>query len=252
MSRPGRVGVIGSQISACDSEAALDYVHSMLREGAGGYVCFTNVHGAVTGRRDARFLDITNQSLLSLADGKPVYWVGRLHGASALGHVPGPDFMLATLRRFPERRHYFYGSTPQVLQALQVALRRLVPGLMVCGSCSPPFRSQDEAERRHDLQSIRESGAEFVWIGLGAPKQERWMASNWRSLCPAILLGVGAAFDFHAGNVRRAPGALRFMGLEWLHRLVHEPRRMWRRYLTTNSLFVLYLLRDAVTRSRKA
>jgi N-acetylglucosaminyldiphosphoundecaprenol N-acetyl-beta-D-mannosaminyltransferase len=159
--------------------------------------------------------------------------------------------MMATLRRFPRRRHFFYGSTPAVLATLQVALLRLIPDLNICGACSPPFRALSEAEQQRDLQSIRESGAEFVWVGLGAPKQERWMAGNWQSLCPAILLGVGAAFDFHAGNVRRAPGVLRVLGLEWLYRLAQEPRRLWKRYLVTNSLFMFYLILDAVTGSRK-
>ena len=251
MTLPGRIGVIGSEISVCDTDVALDLLQERVAKGGGGYVCFTNVHGAVTGRRNADFLDVTNQSLLSLADGKPVYWIGRLHGAGALGHVPGPDFMLATLRRFPQRRHYFYGSTPQVLHALQVSLRAQIPGLVVCGAQSPPFRPQSEAEVQCDLQAIRDAGAEFVWVGLGAPKQERWMAAHWRALSPAILLGVGAAFDFHAGHIKRAHDALRRMGLEWLHRLLQEPRRMWKRYLLTNSLFLFYVARDSLVGGRE-
>ena len=246
MEIPERIGVIGSQISVCDTNRALGFLQAKAEQGGGGYVCFTNVHGTVMGRRDAGFRDITNQSLLSLADGKPVYWMGRLHGAGDLGHVPGPDFMLAALRRFPYKRHYFYGSTPEVLRSLESSLRAQIPGLTVCGTHSPPFLPQSAAELGRDLQAIRDSGADFVWVGLGAPKQERWMATHWRALAPAVLLGVGAAFDFHAGNLKRAHSALRFMGLEWLHRLVQEPRRMWKRYLLTNSLFLFYVTRDSV------
>ena len=226
------------------AETAQQAVADRLANGSGGYVCFTNVHAVVTGRRDARFRDVTNESFLSLADGKAVFWAGRARGARDLGHVPGPDFMLAALRRFATHRHYFYGGAPATLDALVARLRETIPGLNVCGAYSPPFRPQTEAERREDCARIRDAGAEFVWMGLGAPKQELWMAASAEELRPAILFGVGAAFDFHAGTVRRAPAWMRTLGLEWLYRLCQEPRRLWRRYLVTNSLFVTYLIRD--------
>jgi N-acetylglucosaminyldiphosphoundecaprenol N-acetyl-beta-D-mannosaminyltransferase len=246
-----RIRIVDSAISLCDEEAALRAVAERLENGRGGYVCFTNVHAVVTGRRDARFRTVTNESFLSLADGKAVYWAGRARGARELGHVPGPDFMLAALQRFPSHRHYFYGSTPVTLAALVERLRVIVPGLNVCGAYSPPFRPQTEAERREDCDRIRASGAEFVWMGLGAPKQELWMAATAAELRPAILFGVGAAFDFHAGTVRRAPRWLRALGLEWLYRLCQEPRRLWRRYLVTNSLFITYLLTDLLPTQRE-
>jgi len=181
-----------------------------------------------------------------LADGKPVYWVGRAGVASRIGHVPGPDLLLRALEAFKERRHFFFGSTPEVLALLTEALWRAVPGLNVCGSLSPPFRPPTVQERLEHLETIRRSRADFVWVGLGAPKQEFWMAENWRELAPCILLGVGAAFEFHAGTVRRAPEGFRRLGLEWLYRLAKEPRRLWKRYLITNSLFLLFLLRETL------
>jgi N-acetylglucosaminyldiphosphoundecaprenol N-acetyl-beta-D-mannosaminyltransferase len=240
--------VLDSNISICNAAVALDAVQSALTPGTGGYVCFTNVHAAVSGRRDPRFRAITNGSLLSVADGRPVYWVGRLKVGDRIGHVPGPDFFIQALQRFATHRHFFYGSTPQVLELLSSALRQRIPGLQICGTLSPPFRPLSDAEKRTHFQQILDSGAEFVWVGLGAPKQEQWMADSWQQLRPCILFGVGAAFDFHAGTVRRAPRWMQQLGLEWLYRLVAEPRRLWRRYLVTNSLFILYSFTDLFRR----
>lgn len=241
MSGPERVAVLGSRISVCDVDGALRHVEQRLASDEGGYVCFTNVHGVVTGREDPAFRDITNGSFMSVADGKPVFWVGRSRSRGAMGHVPGPDFFDRALQRFASRRHFLYGSSPEVLARLETALRARIPDLQICGSISPPFRTLTEDERQAHLREIRESGAEFVWVSLGAPKQERWMAQNWTDLRPALLYGVGAAFDFHAGTVRRAPPVMRALGLEWLYRLLQEPRRLWRRYLRTNLLFSAYL-----------
>jgi N-acetylglucosaminyldiphosphoundecaprenol N-acetyl-beta-D-mannosaminyltransferase len=247
VNQPQRISVIGSLISVCDSHQALDLLEQRLGDGGGGYVCFTNAHTAVTGQHDARFQAVTNNSLLSVADGMPVYWVGKLKGASELGHVAGPDFMPRALNRFADRRHFFYGSTPEVLVALEAGLRKRIPGLNICGALSPPFRPLTPQEIEDNYRVIRQSGAELVWVGLGAPKQELWMAEAWQALRPAILLGVGAAFDFHSGTVRRAPQSWRFVGAEWLYRLLQEPRRLWKRYLVTNALFVYYSLRDTVS-----
>ena len=248
MSDPDRVSVIGSQISACDSDQLLDLLERRLQQGRGGYVCFTSAHGAVMGRRDPRFRAITNNSWLSVADGTPVYWVGRLRGGSGLGHIPGPDFMPRALRQFAQRRHFFYGSTPEVLAKLAQTLSGQIPGLNICGAYSPPFRVLTPQEIQKDYEQIRRSGAEFIWVGLGAPKQELWMAESWQALQPAILMGVGAAFDFNAGTMRRAPVAFRHTGFEWLYRLFQEPKRLWRRYMVITTLFTYYSFRDALLR----
>jgi N-acetylglucosaminyldiphosphoundecaprenol N-acetyl-beta-D-mannosaminyltransferase len=152
--------------------------------------------------------------------------------------------MIHVLRAFPERRHFFYGSTPEVLARLRARLTEQIPGLNICGLLSPPFRVASPEERRADYDTIRASGAELVWVGLGAPKQEQWIARSAPELPGAILLGVGAAFDFHAGTLRRAPVTMRTLGLEWLYRLAQEPRRLWKRYLVSNSLFIRYALSD--------
>ncbi len=247
MSVPARVSVIDSEISDCDFPMAVDVLEARLRDGEGGYVCFTNVHTAVLGRQNPKFRAATNGSLLSVADGKPVHWVGRARGGCRLSHMPGPDFMLNAMRYFHDRRHFFYGSTPSVVAKLVQRLQRQIPGLQVCGTLSPPFRGLTRDETQSHYATIRDSAADFVWVGLGAPKQEFWMAEAWLDLKPAILLGVGAAFDFHAGSIRRAPASMRAVGLEWLHRLLQEPRRLWRRYLVANCLFIGYVLGDALS-----
>jgi exopolysaccharide biosynthesis WecB/TagA/CpsF family protein len=247
---PQRVNVLDSYISACDTRRALVLVEEQLASGQGGYVCFTNAHTVVMGLKDRSLQAITNRSFLSLADGRPVYWVGRHRSRLPLDHVPGPDFFIRALRRFRNRKHFFYGSTPEVLERLVRRLEREIPGLQICGALSPPFRPLTPAEMEEHYARIRESGAEFVWVGLGAPKQERWMAESWQALRPCILFGVGAAFDFHAGTLRRAPVFMQHMGLEWLHRLASEPRRLWRRYLITNSLFLCHVARNMLGRPR--
>lgn len=245
MRKPARVNVIGSAISVCDAAGAIAELDNALRCRAGGYVCFTNVHTAVMARADTLFKEIADRALLSVADGKPIYWLGRARvERGSLGHIPGPNFMMQVLRRFPERRHFLYGSSPAVLDLLVPALRNQVPGLNICGVLSPPFRPLTEAEKAAYRQQIRQTEPDFVWVGLGAPKQEQWMADSWESLRPSILLGVGAAFDFHAGTVRRAPEWVQHSGLEWAYRLAKEPRRLWKRYMTTNCLFLVYVIRD--------
>jgi len=248
MSEAWRVDVLGSLISAVDAEEALGLIAQRLDEGAGGYVCFSNVHTVVMGRRDPAFRAITNASFLSVADGKPVYWTARTQGPA--GHVPGPDFMKLALDRYRSRRHFLYGSTDAVLDRLSSNLRQSLPGLQICGKLSPPFRALSAAERQQHYDAIRASGAELVWVGLGAPKQEQWMAEAAHTLRPAILLGVGAAFDFQAEVVGRAPKAMRDWGLEWFYRLLSQPRRLWRRYLTTNTLFLVYLAQELRNRRR--
>lgn len=249
MTLPERIALLRFRITQCDAPAGLRLIGERLQTGEGGYICFTNAHAAVMCCQDAKFCAVTNDSFMSVADGKPVYWAARLKGG-ALGHMPGPDFMLRVLREFPQRRHFFYGSAPKVLAALTDSLQSSIPQLNVCGTLSPPFRVLTPEEIQANYQTIRDSKADFVWVGLGAPKQELWMAEAWQSLRPAILLGVGAAFDFHAGAVRRAPALFRFLGLEWLFRLLQEPKRLWRRYLVTNTLFIYYLVRDSLSRTR--
>lgn len=243
-----RTDVLGVGIAVLDMPRALDAIEVARAAGEGGYVCFTNVHAVVTARDDAVFRSVTNGSLMSVADGKPVYWFARWRRGAAVGHVPGPDFMLEALARFRDHRHFLYGSTPVTLERLVARVEAGIPGLKICGALSPPFGAVTDAQTALDYVKINETRPDFVWVGLGAPKQEKWMAEAQSALAPAILFGVGAAFDFHAGTAPRAPRWMGRAGLEWLFRLASEPRRLWRRYLVTNTRFLWYVLGSLLDR----
>ncbi len=243
-----RFNVIGCQIVKATMQSAVTTVCEQLASKKGGYVCFTNVHASVMAVNDRRFKDVVNDSFMSLPDGKPVYWVGKLSGNKGIEQVPGPDFFAKLLEHEcePPLKHYFYGGSPETLETLVKKLSDKYSKLKIVGKESPPFRSLSQDEMEAALQRIRDAEPDVVWIGLGAPKQEFWMSEHWQQLRPAILLGVGAAFDFHAGVVKRAPLWMQKAGLEWLHRLLQEPGRLWKRYLYTNSLFLWQLLKQFV------
>jgi len=245
---PDRFNVIGCQINRTTMDGALDLVVEGARNGRGGYICFTNVHASVVANQDTSFMQLVNHSFMSLPDGKPIYWVGRLQGLDGLQQVPGPDFFFRMLSRkeVPPLRHYVFGGKQEVLDALLEIAPKKWPDAHIVGVESPPFRPLTDEEIVQSLQRIRDARPDFVWVSLGAPKQEQWMARHWEALRPAVLLGVGAAFDFHAEAVRRAPVWMRKCGFEWLHRFSQEPKRLWKRYLYTNSMFVFLLMKQFV------
>lgn len=248
-----RFNVIGCDINRTNAGNALEMVLRQVRDGGGGYVCFANVHCAVMARRNPEYRKILNESFMSLPDGKPLYWVARWRGLAEVGHTPGPDFLpfLLAIRRDPPLRHFFYGARSEVLSTLVDNVRNRFPTMEIAGAISPPFRDSTEEEVLRELDKIRQARPDVVWVGLGAPKQEQWMARHWRALKPAVLLGVGAAFDFHAGAIKRAPRVLTHLGLEWAFRLACEPGRLWKRYLTANSLFLWYLMKDRLWKKKK-
>jgi N-acetylglucosaminyldiphosphoundecaprenol N-acetyl-beta-D-mannosaminyltransferase len=210
------------------------------------YVCLCNAHSVVTARRDPRFARVLAGADLALPDGAPIAWRMRRRGHPRQQRLSGPDVMWsccisAAAAGLPV---FLLGGTPETLARLAARLRRELPGLRLAGTLAPPFRPMASAEEAAIAARINASGARLVFVGLGCPKQERWMAAQ-HSRVGAVMLGVGAAFDFHAGVVPRAPRWMQRAGLEWLHRLATEPRRLWRRYLVTNTLFVVYLLGEA-------
>lgn len=243
-----RFDVLGNRITVATRASAMEDLLAGVRAGEGGYVCFVNAHLAVAGREDAEVRAALDGSLMSLPDGRPVYAAGRLLGIEPLEAVPGPDFMAAVLARRepPVLRHYFLGGRPEVLDRMVAAIGARYPGTIVAGTYSPPFRSLTAAEWGDVLTRIRAARPDVVWVGLGAPKQELFMSTHAAALAPAVLLGVGAAFDFIAGAVPRAPAWMRRAGLEWCFRLASEPRRLWRRYAYTNTMFLAYLVGDAL------
>lgn len=244
MSAP-RVDVLGVHVSAVDPQGALEAITGFVEDRARSYVCVTGVHGVMECQADPDLLATHNRSGLTVPDGMPLVWCAHRAGFPDTQRVYGPDLMLAVLGRAAERgwSSYFYGGADGVPEALADALSARFPGLRVAGTFSPPFRPLTTAEADVVVQAINGSGADLVWVGLSTPKQERWMAEFRDRLDAPVLLGVGAAFDFHTGRVRQAPPLMQRNGLEWAFRLAMEPRRLWRRYLSNNPRFVAAVAR---------
>jgi N-acetylglucosaminyldiphosphoundecaprenol N-acetyl-beta-D-mannosaminyltransferase len=247
MTMSGEAGalVLGSRVHAVSLELCVERMIAAARRGESGYVCACNAHSLVSARRDADFARALAQADLCVPDGAPVAWRLRGSGFAQQARVSGPDVMLRCCARAAEAGLpvYFYGATAETLGQLVRALRARFPSLRVAGACAPPFRELSAAEDALMVRAIVESGARIVFVGLGCPKQESWMLAH-RGALPAVMLGAGAAFDFLAGAQARAPLWMQHAGLEWLHRLCSEPRRLWRRYLVTNTLFVVWSLRE--------
>lgn len=245
-----RLPVLGVPIDALDWPEALARIAGWAarRESRTVYLC--NVHSVVTARSEPAFGAAVQGSDLATPDGAPVAWLMRRLARNGQPRINGPDLMWRYCAEAAHRDEsiYLYGGSPQSLQGLQQRLRTAFPGLRIAGAHSPPFRPLTADEDEAVVREIVASGAGTVWVGLGCPKQELWMAAH-RDRIPAVLIGVGAAFDYHAGTLQRAPLWMQAAGLEWLYRLRKEPRRLWRRYLHTNSVFVIGALRQLLGRS---
>jgi len=235
-----RINVLGVAISAIDMQQAVWCIESWVEQGTRSYVNVCTVHTVIECRRDPNLRRRVNAGGLATPDGMPLVWLGRMHGHPA-SRVYGPDLMLELCRRSAERghRHFFYGSSPAVLDDLVSNLALRFPGLRIAGSHSPPLRPADAPEDPEVLERIDASGADIVWVGLGTPKQDLWIARHRPLLRAPVLIAVGAAFDFHAGRKAQAPAWMQKAGMEWLFRLAHEPRRLARRYLLYNPWFVV-------------
>lgn len=231
--------VLGIPIDAVSWEVTMDRVLGWAHGRESRYITICNVHVVVTAAGDGDYRGIIEGSDLATPDGAPVAWMLRRQGFADVRRISGPDLMAKLLVRCAEERVavYLYGGTQDVLAKLRARIEADHPVLGVAGAESPPFRALSPEEDDAAVARINNSGAGIVFVGLGCPKQEQWMAAH-KGRVKAVMIGVGAAFDFHAGTVKRAPRWMQTAGLEWLHRLASEPRRLWRRYLVTNSLFL--------------
>lgn len=239
MSARARLPVLGTPIDAIAAPQVVARLVGWGRRREPRTVCLCNVHSVVTAMRDPSLAAALHGADLALPDGAPVAWMLRRLGAAGQRRVSGPDLMEAGCAALAGAGVpvFLLGSTPATLDALAARLQARWPSLRIAGTHAPPFRPLAPAEEDALVARLNDSGAGVVWVGLGCPKQERWMAAQGARV-QAVLVGVGAAFDFHAGVQARAPRWMREHGLEWLHRLVREPRRLARRYLVTNSLFL--------------
>ncbi len=231
--------LIKTRVDATSYQDACDRLEAWAGEGKSCYVVAANVHVVMTGYWQNAYQQVLNGAALVTPDGMPLVWAMRLLGVRQQERVYGPDLMLAWCERaaLTGLPIFLYGGTPHTLIKLQENLQRLFPQLPIAGYHSPPFRPLTEEEERSDREMIEHSGAKVIFVGLGCPKQEEWMARQQGKLT-GVMIGVGAAFSFHSGEVAQAPRWLMKLGLEWTYRLMTEPRRLWRRYLINNPSFL--------------
>lgn len=247
-----RCTILNTNINVTNMKDVLAALTESLEEIRGDYVCVANVHTTVMAFRDESYRKIQNESWMTLPDGKPLSIVSKRRGFIEAERVPGPDLMPEVFQISKEKkyRHFFYGSTENTLNMLRKKIEEKYPYLEIAGMYSPPFRKLTEEEDKEVIQMVNESGADFVWVALGAPKQEIWMAEH-KGKINAIMLGVGAAFDFEAGTVKRAPKWMQELCLEWLYRIMQDPKRLIARYVDTNLSFLWNVYKESLQIRKK-
>jgi N-acetylglucosaminyldiphosphoundecaprenol N-acetyl-beta-D-mannosaminyltransferase len=251
---PSRVDVLGVGVSAIRMADALALVEAWIAARERRYVCVVPAHSVMDCQEDPLLRAAVNAAGLVTPDGMSLVWLLRRRGYPDTERVYGPDLLLATCGRSVATgwRHFFLGGEAGVATELAARLQRRFPGLTVAGMLSPPFRVLSAEEDAALCRSVNETSPDIVWVGLGSPKQERWMAAHREALAAPVLIGVGAAFDFLSGRRRQAPRWIQRSGLEWLYRLASEPRRLWRRYIRYPRFVFLVLRQAAEARHRAA
>lgn len=231
--------ILKTKINVTNMSDTIKYIASHLEELRGKYICVSNVHTTVMAYENEDYRKIQNSAAMALPDGAPLSNYSRRKGYKSAQRVTGPDLMLELFAKSREEgyRHYFYGATQATLDSMRQVIERDYPGMVIAGMYAPPFRKMTEEEDAQIVQQINAAQPDFIWVGLGAPKQEQWMYQHMGQL-QGVLIGVGAGFDYLAGYIRRAPKWMQKMSLEWLYRLLQDPRRLWRRYFTSNVKFV--------------
>ena len=236
-----RVNVLGVGISVLNLPSALAEISAAVRERRKGYICVTGVHGVMEAQADENFKRILNGAFLCTPDGMPMVWAGKFAGHREMRRVYGPDLMLdvCAWSETSGAKHFFYGGTDGVAELLVQKLKVKFPKLIVAGTFTPPFRALNEIEVKNLQAQVAAAQPDIFWVGLSTPKQEKFMAEFLPKLDATLMIGVGAAFDFHSGRVKQAPRWMQRSGLEWLFRLGSEPRRLAKRYFRNNPLFIL-------------
>jgi len=231
--------ILGVNIAAVNMEWMLNFTDKYIKVLSGDYICVSNVHTIITACEDPKYCRIQNGGVMAIPDGGPLSLVGRKQGYVQMERISGPDYMSEILRISAKKRyiHYFYGSTKETLSKIQRHLKENYPDVKIAGMYSPPFHSMTENEDATVVEEINLLKPDFIWVGLGAPKQEIWMAEH-QGRVNGVMVGVGAAFDYLAGNIKRAPIWMQKLNLEWLYRLWQDPKRLIKRYWRTNIKFI--------------
>ena len=241
--------VLGVTVHAVQIPGVVAQMEAWIRERAAcHFVAVTGMHGVTEAQHDPGFKEILNAADMLVPDGMPLVWLARRHGFELRRRVYGPELMANFCEQTAAKgyRHFFYGGAPGVAEDLARRFISRFPGMVMAGTCSPPFRALTAEEDSAVVRAIEAARADILWIGLSTPKQERWMFEHRDRLKVPVLIGVGAAFDFHTGRIARAPAWMGDHGLEWLFRLSHEPRRLWRRYLVYAPEFAAHVLLESL------
>lgn len=235
--------ILGVNIAVTNLNETVNYIEKNLDKLKGNYICISNVHTTVTAYDDKEYRKIQNSGALALPDGKPLSVLSKKRGFKNAQRVTGPDLMGELFKESEKKgyKHYFYGSTEETLKLLEAKLKEKYPKLNIVGMYSPPFKSEVLLENNNILDEINAQDVDFMWIGLGAPKQEKWMF-NHKGKVKAVMVGVGAGFDYYAERIKRAPIWVRKCSLEWLYRLMQDPKRLFKRYIITNSKFIYLII----------
>ncbi len=238
--------ILKTNINVTDMESVLDYIKSNLDNLRGRYICVSNVHTTVMSYENEAYREIQNSGAMALPDGAPLSAYCRMNGMPEAKRVTGPDLMMEIFKVSGEMgySHFFYGSSADTLDKMKNMLEERYPGIKIAGMYAPPFRALTDKEDLESIDMIKKADSDFIWVGLGAPKQEQWMYAH-NGMFNGVMVGVGAAFDYAAGNIKRAPMIMQKLSLEWLYRLLQDPKRLWKRYVTTNFKFIIYIMKES-------
>lgn len=244
-----RLNVLGVGISITNMSAAVATVEDWIANGVKNYVCVTGVHGVMEAQKDDLLREIHNTSGMTVPDGMPLVWAGKIYGFKDMARVYGPDLMLEVCRKSVQRKytHFLYGGNHGVAQKLRKNLEKKFPGISIVGTFTPPLRPLNAKESSDLLEQTACCRPDLFWVGLSTPKQEKFMEQYLPQLDTQVMIGVGAAFDIHAGLSKDPPAWIKTSGMQWLYRLCQDPRRLWKRYLTHNPVFVRKFLQQLFT-----
>lgn len=239
--------ILGTNINVITMDMTKKYIYDNIEKLRGRYICVSNVHTTVMAHDNENYRNVQNGAALRLPDGKPLSVVSRKRGFKEAERVTGPDLMRELFEESQKTglRMFFYGSTDDILAELKEKLFEKYPDMQIAGMYSPPFRKLTEEEDLRDVEMINNTSPDIVWVGLGAPKQEIWM-NRHQGKINAVMIGVGAGFDYFAGRIKRAPKWMQRMSLEWLYRLLQEPGRLFKRYFVTNTKFLYLVFKENI------
>jgi len=250
MAETEQINILGVRVDAINPELALERIRRWIQNRDKVYVCIAPVSTIVDCQENQHYRQIVNEAGMVTPDGMPLVWIARHRGYDRVRRTYGPDLMLRVCSQgqAQEYKHYFYGGAPEVNEKLSQRLKAKFPDIKIVGRYSPPFRAAGERESEQVLAQINTAKPDILWVGLGSPKQDLWMHQHRDRLDVPVMIGVGAAFDFLSGEKKQAPIWMRKAGLEWLFRLLCEPRRLWRRYLFGNTKFIWFIVKEYFTK----